>query len=77
MVSNTIKEFSNSYKELYEEWKYVIKESEDGITIQRRENVDGEWINISSIEIPIEFAEMISNAILDGIKIGEFKEGCC
>ena len=33
-VSNTIKEFSDTYKNLYNSWKYVVEQDDTGILIK-------------------------------------------
>ena len=72
-VSNTIKEFSDSYDSLYNSNKYVVEQNEEGIIIKQMEKVNNYWKEIASIDIDFSCAEILFTEIAESIKQGEFK----
>ena len=70
-VSNTIKEFSSNFGELYNSWKYVVEQNEDGISIKYIESdpcpivhdEHGTFIKYSDVKDGIKWEEKDSITI--------------
>lgn len=71
-VSNTIKEVSDSYSSLYNEWKYTINQDADGIIIRYMENHNNKWEIVSSININFSCAEILFDEVLECLRNGSF-----
>lgn len=72
-ISNTIKEFSDSYDSLYNSYKYVVEQNDEGIIIKQMEKVNNYWKEIVSINIDFNCAEKLFSEIAESIGQGEFK----
>lgn len=72
-ISNTIKEFSDSYDSLYNSYKYIVEQNDEGIIIKQMEKVNNYWRVIDSINIDFNCAEILFSEIAESIKQGEFK----
>lgn len=72
-VSNTIKEFSDDYDSLYNSYKYVVEQNDEGIIIKQMEKVNNYWKEIASINIDFNCAEILFSEVAESIKQGEFK----
>lgn len=74
-VSNTIKEFADDFDSLYNSWKYVVEQDEDGINIKSMsKDSNDEWIEEESISIPFSCARLLFKAVAKCIESGEFTE---
>ena len=74
-VTNTIKEYSESFHELYNSWKYVVEQDDININIKYMEmDNDKNWIEKQSIGINIICAKKLFKEITDCIERGEFTE---
>lgn len=75
-VSNTIKEFSDTYKNLYNSWKYVVEQDDTSILIKyieyNKENKN--WEEKSSMSIPFGCVERLIYEVSECLKRGDFKE---
>lgn len=70
---NTIKEFSMSFHELYNSWKYVVEQDDVNINIKYMEmDNDEKWIEKQSIGINISCAKKLFKEIAECIDRGEF-----
>ena len=67
-VTNTIKEYSESFHELYNSWKYVVEQ--DNVNMDNDKN----WIEKQSIGINIICAKKLFKEITECIERGEFTE---
>ena len=72
-VSNTIKEFSDCYENLYNANKYIVEQNDEGIIIKQMEKVNNYWKEIASINIDFNCAEKLFSEIAESIRQGEFK----
>ena len=72
-VSNTVKEFSEDYQNLYNDWKYVVEQTDTGvlITLQTKEN--DIWKEQESMEIPFTCAIPMFREIADCLDNKIFK----
>ena len=53
-VTNTIKEYSENFQELYNSWKYVVEQDDVNINIRYMEmDNDKNWVEKQSIGISI------------------------
>ena len=74
-ISNTIKEFSNDYYDLYNSYKYVVEEDAEGINLKYMEyNETKKGLEeLESISINFNVAERLFSEVSNAIKTGEFK----
>ena len=74
-VTNTIKEYSESFHELYNSWKYVVEQDDVNINIKYMEmDSDKNWIEKQSIGINMICAKKLYKEITECIERGEFTE---
>lgn len=74
-VTNTIKEYSGSFEELYNLWKYVVEQDDTNIIIKYMEmNNDKTWVEKQSIEINLECAKKLFKEVAICIDRVEFKK---
>ena len=74
-VTNTIKEYSESFHELYNSWKYVVEQDGVNINIKYMEmDNDKNWIEKQSIGINMICAKKLFKEITECIERGEFTE---
>lgn len=67
-VTNVIKEISEDYKSLEDEWKYVITVDDLSVIIKYLERKEGEWDVEETISIPLSLAERILTEALNSTK---------
>lgn len=74
-VTNTIKEYSENFQELYNSWKYVVEQDDVNINIRYMEmDNDKNWVEKQSIGISISCAKKLFKEIAECIERGEFTE---
>ena len=74
-VTNTIKEYLESFHELYNSWKYVVEQDDVNINIKYMEmDNDKNWIEKQSIGINMICAKKLFKEITECIERGEFTE---
>ena len=74
-VTNTIKEYSENFQELYNSWKYVVEQDDININIKYMEiDNDKHWVEKQSIGINISCAKKLFKEIAECIERGEFTD---
>jgi hypothetical protein len=74
-VTNTIKEYSENFHELYNSWKYVVEQDDVNINIKYMVmDNDKKWIEKQSIGINMICAKKLFKEITECIGRGEFTE---
>lgn len=73
-VCNTIKEFSDTYDDLYNSWKYTIGQDDDNIIITYMEKENNKWIKKDEFPIKISCAHALSDGLLDCFVYEEFSK---
>ena len=71
-TSNTIKEFSEDYNNLYNVWKYVVEQDEDGIIIRNMEKVDEKWEEVQAFTISFTCARKLFKEISECLENDTF-----
>lgn len=73
-VTNTIKEFSDSFDDLYNTWKYVVEQDDVGVNIKYMEKMHGKWEVINSMNINFLCAEKLFINVSEAFEYGEFTD---
>lgn len=74
-VVNTIKEFSDDYEALFNDYKYVVTQEDFEIKIAYMEKEDDGWVEKESMLLSNDCAKNLFIGMADAILNGDFCEG--